>query len=296
MAITRVTQSMMTQRSLTSLHSRLGALARTSQQMSSGKLLTRPSDSPSGTVTAMRIRSSLADQSQYVRNGQDAQAWLTEADRSLTSVLDQVRRARDLAVQGANTGATSLQSSQALAAEVDQLKAGVLAAANTTYLGRPVFGGITAGEAAYDDTGAFVGTSGAVRRTVADGSKVDVNANGPDVFGPDGANLFVRLDELATALRAGDATAIRSGIDALDAASTRISTAHADLGATATRVDRALQTAQDTIVDMTSSLSDIEDVDLASATVDLQMQQVAYQGALAATARLVQPSLLDFLR
>ena len=46
----------------------------------------------------------------------------------------------------------------------------------------------------------------------------------------------------------------------------------------------------------TSALSEVENTDLAKAIVDLQLQEVAYQAALAATARVMQPSLLDFLR
>ena len=37
-------------------------------------------------------------------------------------------------------------------------------------------------------------------------------------------------------------------------------------------------------------------LDLPRTIVDLQMQEVAYKAALGATARVVQPSLLDFLR
>ena len=40
----------------------------------------------------------------------------------------------------------------------------------------------------------------------------------------------------------------------------------------------------------------MENVDVAQAIVDLQMQEVAYQAALGATARVIQPTLLDFLR
>jgi flagellar hook-associated protein 3 FlgL len=47
---------------------------------------------------------------------------------------------------------------------------------------------------------------------------------------------------------------------------------------------------------LTTSLSDVEEVDLAKATIDVSLQQVAYQAALAATAKTLQPSLLDFLR
>ena len=40
----------------------------------------------------------------------------------------------------------------------------------------------------------------------------------------------------------------------------------------------------------------MENADLPKTVVDLQMQQVAYQASLGATARVMQPSLLDFLR
>ncbi|MCZ7527679.1 MAG: hypothetical protein M5U14_15650 [Acidimicrobiia bacterium] len=44
------------------------------------------------------------------------------------------------------------------------------------------------------------------------------------------------------------------------------------------------------------SLSEAEDIDLASTIVDLQLQEVSYQAALGATARVITPSLVDFLR
>ena len=51
-----------------------------------------------------------------------------------------------------------------------------------------------------------------------------------------------------------------------------------------------------TTIDTQAALSEVENVDIAKAIVDLQLQEVAYQAALGATARVIQPSLLDFLR
>ena len=42
-----------------------------------------------------------------------------------------------------------------------------------------------------------------------------------------------------------------------------------------------------------NQLSEVEGVDLPATVVDLQLQEVAYQ---AATARALQPNLMDFLR
>lgn len=296
MAITRVTQNMMTSRSLNSLQLSLNRLARVQEQVSTGRVLNRPSDSPTDTTAAMRIRASLADQRQYARNAQDGLGWLGQIDATLTSVTDQVRRARDLALQGANSGSMSTQAREALATEVEQIREGMLASANTTYLGRPVFGGITAGSQAYDASGTFVGVAGVVSRTVADGSVVAVNVDATAAFGPAGGDVFADLDALALALRTGDDAGILTGIGALSDGLDRVTATLADVGTRALRVERAALAAGDKELALTTSLSELENTDLPRAMVDLQMQEVAYQAALASTARVMQPSLLDFLR
>jgi flagellar hook-associated protein 3 FlgL len=61
-------------------------------------------------------------------------------------------------------------------------------------------------------------------------------------------------------------------------------------------VQTAIQAAADTELRLRTSLSSVENADLPKTIVDLQMQQVAYQATLGATAKVIQPSLLDFLR
>jgi flagellar hook-associated protein 3 FlgL len=56
------------------------------------------------------------------------------------------------------------------------------------------------------------------------------------------------------------------------------------------------QSAQDRLLSVTAQLSDVEDVDLPKTIMDMQLQQTAYQAALAASAKVIQPSLIDFLR
>jgi flagellar hook-associated protein 3 FlgL len=76
----------------------------------------------------------------------------------------------------------------------------------------------------------------------------------------------------------------------------RVTGALSEVGTRTARVERALQSAKDAELGLTNSLSEIENTDLPKAMVELQMQEVAYQAALAATARVLQPSLVDFLR
>jgi flagellar hook-associated protein 3 FlgL len=296
MAVTRVTQHMMSSHSMDAMQTSLSRLAKLQEQLSTGRVLNRPSDSPTDTTSAMRIRSSLTDVRQYGRNAEDGNGWLSTIDAALTNANDQVLRARDLALQGANEGVAGQTARDALAAEVDQIRAGLINTANSNYLGRPVFGGVTAGAQAYDATGAYVGTPGAVNRTIGEGTSVRVDVDGNAAFGPAGNSVFDHLAALSTALRTGNQAGISASITALQADRDTITTTQAEVGSRQNRVETAIQAAADGELRLRSSLSTVENADLPKTIVDLQMQQVAYQASLGATARVMQPSLLDFLR
>ncbi|MFZ5850251.1 MAG: flagellar hook-associated protein FlgL [Actinomycetota bacterium] len=291
----RVTQRGASERALQGLQGNLRRLATLQQQLSSGRLISRPSDDPAGTVAAMQLRSEVRVTEQYSRNSLDGLGWLGTTDTALTSSLASLRRVRDLTVQGMSTGSADANAREAMAVEVDKLREGLLALANTTYLGRPVFGGTTAGQAAYDATGAYVGDGGQVNRTVGTGDQVRVDTAGAAAYGSGPGNLFGVLGSIAADLRTNPG-ALGGDLDRLDAAMSRMQNTLSDVGARYGRVEQTQRLADDRVVTLKGSLSQVENVDLPKTIVDLQLQQVAYQAALGATSKVLQPSLLDFLR
>ncbi|MDR7252854.1 flagellar hook-associated protein 3 FlgL [Nocardioides sp. BE266] len=298
MTIGRVTQSMLTDRSLSRLQGSLSRLSELQEHLSTGRVLNRPSDNPADAASAMRLRSAVGAQQQYARNAEDGMGWLDTLDSTLGTAGDLVRRAREVGQQ-AVSGAASQDTREALAVEIEQLRSSLVGTANTTYLDRPVLGGTTAGTAAFAEAGGVVtyaGDANPVNRAVAEGVVVDVAVAGPGAFGPDGDNTFDHLTALAAAIRGGSTTAIQSGLDALEVDGSRLVVARTDVGARSSRVEQAGIRAGDTELSLTNALSEIENTDLPLATVELKMQEVAYQAALAATSRVLQPSLLDFLR
>ncbi len=296
MVIQRVTQNMITNRSMVNLQSSMARLSRTQEQLSTGRVINRPSDDPVGTASAMRLRSSLAQVAQHQSNAEDGAGWLQMADTTLTGSTELLRRAKELGIQGVN-GSNGPRAMAALGQEVSKLRDALLAAANTTYLGRPIFGGVTTGTTAYDASGSYVGTSGAgVMRTVATGDRVRVDQDAQAAFGPATRDVFADLAQLSADLTAGNIAGVRNGLTALDAGLERMTSALADVGTRANRLDRAIQAAKDTALTQTQNLTELENVDLAEATIQLKMQEVGYQAALGATSRVIQPSLLDFLR
>jgi flagellar hook-associated protein 3 FlgL len=295
----RITQRAVAQRTTGNLQFALLRMAETQGQLSSGKLISRPSDSPVGTVSALRLRSEIRQYEQYVRNAEDGLGWLSAADRTLTSSLDQTRRVRDLTLQAAN-GTNGPNERRAMAVEILAIRDSLIGLANSQHLGRPVFGGTADGERPYDTDGAYQISGpagvGVIERTVAPGERVRVNVTGPEVFGEEPDNLFNVLTTLANDLLANDTTNLSGHLDSLDARVRGITDALGEIGARTNRVETMKNRAGDQIVTLKTSLSEVEDIDLPATIMDLQLQETAYKAALAATARVIQPSLVDFLR
>jgi flagellar hook-associated protein 3 FlgL len=291
----RVTHNSIAASVLANLQGSITRLGETQQRLSSGKQISRPSDSPGGTVPAMELRSQIAANKQYVRNADDGVGWLNSADAALQSASEQVIRARGLVLQGMSTGSTGPQARQALADEIRQIRDAVRGVANTSYLDRPVFAGTTKEAEAYPAAGGFNGDGEAVLRTVGVNTKVAINVDGGAVFGSGADSIFQVLDDIATALET-DPSTLGGELTRLDAKAASIRTGLSTVGARTNQLERMRQAADDMILNVTKSLSDVEDIDLPQTITELQLQQTAYQAALAAGARVVQPSLVDFLR
>lgn len=291
----RITQRSMSQSSLAGLQANLARLQATQAKLSSGRSISRPSDSPTGTMAALRLRSDLDRLTQLDRNADDGKARLGTADNALTDGLSILREARDAVLQGAN-GSLSATDREALAAQVDGLRNSLLAVANTRYLQQPIFAGTAGATVAYDASGAYQGDAGAVTRTIAPGVKVTVNATGTDVFGPAGNDIFSVLSTISDDLRNNPSALTTTDLSQLDAGYLRIQNALASVGSRYHQIEIMQERNNANSLESQNQLSEVEGVDLPATMVDLQLQEVAYQSALGATAKALQPTLMDWLR
>jgi flagellin-like hook-associated protein FlgL len=296
----RITQRAVALTSLQGLNRNLDAFSKLQEQLTSGRVLSAPSDSPTGTNRAMQTRADQDSTEQFARNISDGQSWLNQTDSTLRQMIDVTRKVRDLTVQGSNDGAMSESSRTALATETASLRESLLGLANTAVAGRPLFGGIMMGQKAYDaETGAFLGIEGSpVERRVSNTESIRVDLNGREVFGSDEAGLFAVVDRIAKNLAAvpADPAALETDLADLDVAMENMQSSVADIGARAARMDRESQINFDMSIALDSQLAEVENIDLPNTIMRMQMQQTGYEAALAATAKAITPSLLDYLR
>jgi flagellar hook-associated protein 3 FlgL len=298
----RITEGIIAGRSLADLQRANGAVARTSQQVSTGNQILRPSDDPLGTQKALGLRGELAATNQYIANANGSLGWAQATDDALSDINDVLQTARELLVQGGNDVMSQKDRSD-LANQIDQLIGQAKSSGNATFDGQYIFAGTATDTAPYDPDGAdtYSGDGGAIVRTIGPGVSVRLNASAGSVLGngSDGKALQT-LRDIATHLRGGtpaDANALRTtDLQAIDSAMADLNTARAEAGALSNRLTAATNRLTDLQVSTEKVRSGIEHVDLAEALSRLSNQQSVYQAALQATgSSLSQRTLMDFL-
>jgi flagellar hook-associated protein 3 FlgL len=292
----RVTERSIATHTLANLQTNIARLGDLQNRLSTGKQLTKVSDAPGDAVLAMQYRSDVTNLQQYSRNANDGVAWLNTADSALTAAVEQVNRAKELVLSGMSSGSGGgPDAREAIALEMDDIRESVLNLANTQYLDRPVFGGTTTGQIAYNEDGTYAGDNGQVLRTVSPSAKIRVDTSSAEVFGTGSTQVFDLLKKISADLRT-DPTQLEDDLGKLNQATTSMQAGLSSVGARVNRLTQLQNYADSRVVDLNNQVSTVEDIDLPKTITELTLQQTAYQAALAATAKVVQPSLVDFLR
>ncbi len=282
---------------LNRLTTRLSEYSATQERLSTGRQMTRPSDDPIGMNRALQLRATLSAREQEGRNAADGQMWLDLADTKLQDVVTQIQRARELAVRGATW--VGPEEREAIALEIAHLRDSIVAQANAQHQGRGLFSGFSSGDAVEKVAGVwtYTGDSGQINRRVGENEVVTINVTGDVAFGfSSGNDIFTVLDDLETALYADDTAGIESGIGGLDTSLQTVLGGLGIVGAKTNQLESASLRTANEVQTITEQLATLEDVDIAEAVMELELQQTAYEAALAAFSRSAQTSLVDFLR
>ncbi len=120
------------------------------------------------------------------------------------------------------------------------------------------------------------------------------DSDGVAAFGQGATSVFAVLDSIAGDLRAG--VPVTGRLADIDASMQTMLGELAGVGTRYGQMVKAQASTQDTLAGLKAQLTGVEDIDFAAVIVQIKTQEVAYQAALGATARVLQPTLMDFLR
>jgi flagellar hook-associated protein 3 FlgL len=297
----RITNGMVQRRVLADMNAVSARLTETQGKIASGKEVSRPSDDPFAVGRSMALRESVGGLQQQQRNISDAQGWQDGAEQALSDITSSVQRARELLIRGASDTADAT-SREALAAEVDQLIAGIKDSVNTSYAGQYIFSGTEVNRPPYvQAVDGYQGDSGVIAREIGPGVSIGINQVASEFLGGGQAagddKVLHVLRDISDHLKAGDGASLRgTDIRRLQTALEGVIDVRAINGARTNRLEAAASRLAELEQSTLSQISDTEDVDIARALIDFNSQQAGYQAALRAGANIVQTSLMDFLR
>ena len=294
----RISDRMLSDNIRTDLQNSLQSLSTLQTELATGKRINLPSDDPAGTATVMRLSADIANDNEAQRVGQNAIGRLNAADAALGSLDDILQRARELAVQG-GTATISPADEQNIAAEVNQLANQAIQLGNTNFGGVYIFGGTQTTTAPFTAVGGQTPTSATyngnatpINLMLGAGASVQVDAPGSQAIAP----AITALIALRDGLNSGTPQqASSAAIGQIDNALDNVQTQRGTIGARTNGLTTLLAQIGDETTNLTGMQSNLADVDITDVTVRLQSAQNVYQAALGTAAKVIVPSLAEFL-
>ncbi|WP_307288263.1 flagellin [Bacillus sp. SORGH_AS_0510] len=245
----------------------------------------------------MFYRSSLNEIDQYKRNADDGLSWMTTTDEALDEVTSVLQRVRELTLQGSN-GTNSETDRNAIAEEISQLKEHLGEISNSQIGGKYIFAGTDVKTPPYDASAKqFTNANNEkLELVVGQNNTVQINVKGIDIFNNDGAGgIFKVLSDIESDFRSATPGST-DHIAQLDGQMDNLLRHRSELGARMNRMELSISRIDGLEVSTTRLLSGEEDVDMAEVITNLKTQENVQRAALSVGARIIQPSLVDFLR
>ncbi|WP_338449522.1 flagellar hook-associated protein FlgL [Niallia oryzisoli] len=293
----RITQSMLSSNMLSSLSKSYEKMAKYQDQISSQKKITRPSDDPVVAMKGISYRRNLQEIEQYKRNFSEAYNWIDNSDASLDKAGQALQRIRELVVQASNDTYDESQR-DSIRQEVSQLKEHLVEIANTKVGDKYIFNGTnTLNQPIVSATLPAVTTNNnPVELELSKGVFIHVNVTPDQVFN---TNLFKDIDDLIQQLDpASNPTGqnLNPFIEKVDGHLTNVTNSRSSLGARMNRVELMEDRIDQQEVISKEVLSNNEDIDFEKVVTEMLAQESVHRAALSISARIIQPSLMDFLR
>lgn len=270
-------------------------------QLSSGKEVSRPSDNPLLVAKIMSMSNNILQNEQYNTNISDTLGWVKTQDTALADATKTLQRIADLIIYGSN-GTLSDLDRGAIVEEVKMKTKELVGILNINFDGRYIFAGQETTERPFDMIGdvlTYNGDNNNVSREISQGVLVDLITDGSRIVEHDGINLGDLLSNVIDALLNGDVdllTGTNGFLGDVQKATDNVVRIRTQIGAIHNRLEAAEERNRAENINLKELLSEREDIDVAEKYMEYMVMATTYQASLSVGARILQPSLLDYLR
>ncbi|HEV2575601.1 MAG TPA: flagellin [Acidobacteriaceae bacterium] len=270
------------------------------EQLASGQRVAVPSDDPAAAAANLESLASSANVDGYTRNGDAVLSQVHMADSALSSVIGELNQAVALGTQGAD-GTMNSADRVSISTQVQSILSEVVSQANTTFNGTSLFAG-TAGvtEAFAADSSSpngytYQGDGGVNSATIGSNLQVNVNIPGDQIFTNPSGNVLGSLQQLVSALNSGTASDIGAAVAGVNSAITNVSQQRVVYAGAANQINSQESYLSQETVSLTAQQQSLTGIDMATAITNMTQAQTAHSAVLAAAAKVLPTSLLDYL-
>jgi flagellar hook-associated protein 3 FlgL len=289
--------------------------------------LNQPSDDPVGSAKVLELRTDKMNNDQFQLNAKMAETFLRNSDQALSELVELVVRGKEIALNQSSGANSSEETRLGVAEEVNQLFQQAVSTANRRIGDRYLFGGFKTLKPPVDQDGGYHGDHGQMMIEIANDVFISMNVAGDEVFNshPDSlrsnqiarndtysnrtprdregeqdlsenVNIFDELQKLRIAVLTGDQAGVQDTLDRFDQIHGRLVANRVKLGTRLQGIQSASQALERHNITNAILSSSLEDADMAQVASDMSKEETILRTTLASSKKLIQPTLLDFLR
>ena len=267
-------------------------------QLSSGRRVNQPSDDPAASAILVQNHDATTFTARYLQSLSSIQGQFQTADAALSSVISELNRAITLGVQGAN-GTLNDADRQSIENELQGIQDQIVALANTSFQGTPLFAGTKTGSPPFVKDAVpsgvrYDGNDAVNTVQIGDNYQITANKPGSQLFVAPGHDVFQAITGLIQALQlnTGYDTAVSAVRDSFD----YISTQRVFYGNTLNQAQSQTTNLGNTKLQLSQQENTLASADIESAASQLVNSQAATNATLAAIGKISQLNLFDFLK
>lgn len=294
------------------LNNNMKSVYKYQEQLSTMEQVSRPSDDPLKVSKVLDLNNEIKQNEEYKSTINDSIDFTNAQDSALANATNSMQRIYTLTQQAAN-GTYNDQDREAIRTEVENEIDTLLDSLNTSFGGRYIFAGNNTTtkpfEKELDDDGNFVGIiyngtteedgiSGNTTKEIARGVNVELQTDGRALMNSQSAedNLGSFFNELLTALDGNDTAKLSEDLlERVDSEMNNIVNLRTNIGATTNRLKAAKDRNESEYLNLKTTYSNTQDIDLAETYMQYSMEMVAYEASLQMGNKILQNNLLNYM-
>ena len=323
----RITNASMVRSHLYDTQNNLTNMSKINQQISTGKVINTVSDDPHKAIKIMNINNEIKYTEKYNYNIDESVGWMNTTDGALDNVGNLLGEIKETILKVGN-GTYSQNEMKSLNEDMNEKIKQLADTLNSTHGGKYLFGGSSVDDApitvienpdgtvklefSKDKNGQTIPNTDDLKADISSGINIDYNISVGEILNiKDGngntVNLLDEINNLSTLMNdianGDEQTAAKAKDTLLNDTKGKIDTLfdhvvneRTSLGVRVSTAEKIKELNDEDILNIQDVLSKTQDTDVVEKFIELKSAEMIYQASIQVGAKLIQPTILDYIR